>query len=367
MQQLIFACIYKQICTIKNDVKKIILSLEEEIKNISLILLSDYKKGFLTYEIIQYIISMANIHGIPVLVDVKDPNYKKYENATILKPNRKELQILSQKAVNTLEEIIEAAEWLCKEVNCKYVLTTLGSEGMVLVDKEGLVSKISSVAKEIYDVTGAGDTTIAYLAVELTKGKNVCEAMKVANYAAGIQVSKLGTSVVHPSEIENVMQKKDGFDKWINVYVQEDLQKIRVLEQKNKTIVFTNGCFDILHAGHVNYLRKAKNKGDILVVGINSDASVRRLKGNDRPINNLSDRCAILEALEFVDFVIPFEEDTPLELIKKVRPQILVKGGDYRVENIVGAEFVKEIGGIVDVIPFVNGKSTTNIIAKIKD
>lgn len=352
----------------KDKLEEILKRLEINIKQYGLFLISDYKKGFITEEISQFIISLAQRHNIPILIDVKDTNIKKYSGATVLKPNKNELQLLTGRNIETEEDMILAARWLCNVAESKYVLTTLGDKGMLLVDKNGLISRISSVAQEVYDVTGAGDTTIAYLASEILRGKDIRNAMVIANYAAGIQVSKVGTSVVYPDEVKKAMQMQDGniLNKCLNMYEYHGLQEIEVLHGKNKKIVFTNGCFDILHAGHVDYLKKARNKGDILVVGINSDASVRRLKGDKRPINNIQDRCMILSALTFVDYVIPFEEDTPLELIMKVKPHVLVKGGDYTIDNIVGADFVKDHGGVVETISFVQGKSTTNIINKIK-
>lgn len=195
------------------------------------------------------------------------------------------------------------------------------------------------------------------------------ESVKTANYAAGIQVSKVGTSIVHLEEVERAMKEEENLDrrKILDFYSSEGLVGLKDEKRKGKKIVFTNGCFDILHMGHVTYLKQAKKLGDILVVGINSDASITRLKGRKRPINTLSDRMQLLSELETVDYVVSFEEDTPLELIQAIEPDVLVKGGDYNVEDVVGAGFVKKAGGSITIIPFVQGRSTTNIINRIQE
>lgn len=325
--------------------EKVLKNLERDIDKYGLILLSDYKKGLLSYDLTQRIIGIAKKNKVPVYIDVKDPNTEKYRGATLLKPNRKELSDLSGMSVKTIDEAENAAIHLCNIAECNYVLTTLGADGMLLVNRNQVLKKIESVAREVYDVTGAGDTSLAYLAAEIVLGHDLEYAMEISNVAAGIQVGKVGTSVVYPEE------------------VRAELSKQKFIRSR---IVFTNGCFDILHAGHVSYLKKAKELGDRLVVGINSDESVRRLKGNGRPINKLEDRIAVLSALDCVDEVIPFEEDTPLELIKRVHPDVLVKGNDYTVENIVGADFVLSYGGDVKTIPLLQGRSTTGIAKRMR-
>ncbi|XME04328.1 D-glycero-beta-D-manno-heptose 1-phosphate adenylyltransferase [Lachnospiraceae bacterium C1.1] len=319
-------------------------TIESGIDEYGLVLISDYKKGFITESISQRLINICRGKDIPVLVDVKDRNLRKYKNATLIKPNRGELHELSGLPVSTVEEVAKASRTLCKMTACKYVLTTLGSEGMILVDENQIIKSIKGDAREVYDVTGAGDTSIAYLAVSILQGKSIEDAMHIANIAAGIQVGKVGTSIVKPEEVELAMQKN-----WLV-----------------KKTVFTNGCFDILHSGHIEFLNKARALGDRLIVGINSDESVRRLKGDERPINTLEDRMAVLKALSCVDEVLPFNEDTPLELIRKIHPDILVKGGDYELHNIVGADDVLAYGGEVKIIDYKQGKSTTTIISKIK-
>ena len=351
-----------------DDIKSAIAKICDNIADYGLILISDYKKGFLSFELTQLLISLGRDNDIPVIIDVKDSDYNKYKGAYLLKPNKKELAALAGKEIDSRDTAIDSSIKLCQDANCKYILTTLGSGGMILCDKNGLLSSVKTVAREVFDVTGAGDTSIAYLAYGLLMGKSVEYSMELSNYAASVQVSKVGTSTVTPDEVAKAMQKTDSLDeKCLASYASDDLAPIKDAKASGKKVVFTNGCFDILHAGHVTYLKKARELGDILVVGLNSDASIKRLKGDSRPVNGLEDRALVLSALGFIDYVIPFEEDTPYELIKAVVPDILVKGGDYEIKDIVGRDIVEENGGKVMTIPLVEGKSTTNTINRMKE
>ena len=343
--------------------KKMLGKLEKEIDCYHLILLSDYLKGLFTYDFTQGILELAHEHNIPAIIDVKDPHVEKYYGAYLLKPNLKEISDLTGMSVCTNEEIIEAAQTLCKRCDCKFVLCTCGARGMVLVGENHPPFFIAAEGKDVFDVSGAGDTTIAYLAAAMANGMNMNDAVLIANYAAGIQVGKVGTSSVYMQEVRDFLSNKDNGTSHKILYPQD----VEMLRQNNvnKKIVFTNGCFDILHVGHKRYLQQAATLGDILVVGVNSDDSVRHLKGPSRPVNNEQDRAEILCAFGFVDYVVIFSEDTPYELIKKIQPDILVKGGDYKLENVVGSDIVENRGGKVEIIPFVDGKSTTNIINKM--
>lgn len=346
----------------KVESNMLLKKLQKVIGNFDLILMSDYLKGLLTQEFTQGVIKMARKHDIPVVIDVKDPKYGKYYGATLLKPNLNELRSLTGKNVQTDEEIVEAAEELRKRSNCQYVLTTLGAKGMVLVG-DGEPYFVKSLAREVYDVSGAGDTTIAYLATCMANEMPIRESVDIANYAAGIQVGKVGTSSVSWQEVRDLISNEDhGIAH--KILSAEELNSFRK-DNAQKKIVFTNGCFDILHVGHKRYLQQAATLGDILVVGVNSDASVRRLKGPTRPVNNEQDRAEMLSALGFIDYVVIFDEDTPYELIKKIQPDVLVKGGDYKPEEVVGKDIVEARGGQLELISFVEGKSTTNIIKKI--
>ena len=344
--------------------------LEETISRFDLIILSDYLKGLLTYDFTQGVIQIARNANKKVIIDVKDPNVEKYTGAYLLKPNLKEVRDLTKMPAQTDEEIIEASRYLCEQCKTEYALTTCGGRGMVLVAKDGTAHKIDCIPQEVYDVTGAGDTVIAYLGTCMANGIELEKAMDIANIAAGIQVSKVGTSSVYISEIEEYLGKnaRKNIEKQINTYKVISWKDISALKRRigNKTVVFTNGCFDILHIGHVRYLKQASLLGDLLIVGLNSDASVKRLKGEERPINCQEDRAELLAALEFIDYVVIFDEDTPYELIQAIQPDVLVKGGDYKPEQVVGRDIVEAKGGRLELIPFVAGKSTTNIVNKIK-
>ena len=334
------------------DCERLISALENKIDTFDLILLSDYLKGLLTYDFTQAVIHMASDKNIPVIIDVKDPKSEKYAGATLLKPNLKELRDLTGMKAESDDEIVAASEELRK------------SRDVQVLVGDGEPYFIPAFGQEVFDVTGAGDTTIAYLGACMVNGFSMRESVDIANTAAGIQVSKVGTSSVYWSEIRSrlVDQTETADHKIISGRAIETFRR----DHEKQRIVFTNGCFDILHVGHIRYLQEAARLGDILIVGLNSDASVKRLKGPERPINNENERAEMLGALGFIDYVAIFEEDTPLELIKMIQPDVLVKGGDYEPDEVVGKKEVEERGGKLVLIPFVEGKSTTNIIEKIK-
>lgn len=363
-QQVLRSDVEKVVNITDEEADNITALLEKRIDEFSIVIISDYSKGLLTKYFTQKVISLANDRKIPVLVDVKDVRFEKYSGAYLLKPNKKELHALTEMPVNNKDEIVAAASMLLKKASCNYVLATLGADGMVLVG-DGNPYWISATDKEVFDVTGAGDTAIAYLACSLMDGKDIREAVEIANIASGIQVSKLGTSPVYTWEVkEDIKQAERGVLK--KFLRKSEIERFREEHKKSK-IVFTNGCFDILHCGHLRYLQEAKKLGDILIVGLNSDSSVKELKGENRPINSEMERAEMLCSLEFVDYVVLFSENNPYNLIKVVQPDILVKGADYNVENVIGKDLVEERGGRVELITFVEGKSTTNIISKIAD
>lgn len=346
----------------KTKSDELLKKLKGVIDQFDLLLLSDYMKGFLSRDLCQGVIKMAVAKGIPVIVDVKDPNYGKYYGATLLKPNLSELRMLMGLNAQTDDEIVSASEELRKRSQCQYILTTMGARGMVLVG-DGAPYFVKSKVREVFDVSGAGDTTIAYLATCMASGFSIRDSVDFANLAAGIQVGKVGTSSVSIEEVRMAFDN-EGFRNSRKMLSWEESAELRA-EKSDKKIVFTNGCFDILHVGHIRYLKQASKLGDLLVVGLNSDESVKRLKGSDRPVNSEMDRAEMLSSLGFVDYVVVFEEDTPYNLIKAIQPDILVKGGDYRPEDVVGKDIVESRGGKVQILPFVEGKSTTSIINKI--
>ncbi len=329
------------------------------------ILLSDYHKGVLTQRVIETAIAAARQGGIPVLVDPKGSDFARYRGVTILTPNRREAEIASGVAIRDLESLERAAGVIMDTAGLDHLLITRSEEGMSLFSRSGEAVHIPTVAREVFDVSGAGDTVLASLAVGMAAGLGMSESARLANTAAGIAVAKLGTSTVSPAEIIDAVAQthRDSDSKIKNLDV---LTAIIAAEKgRGKRIVFTNGCFDLLHAGHVKYLQKARGLGDLLVLGLNSDASVRRLKGEKRPLIGEDERAHILAALDCIDYVVLFDDDTPLALITQLKPHILVKGGDYTPEGVVGREVVEAYGGRVELVPFVDCKSTTNIIERV--
>ena len=343
----------------------ILAYLEANCASFDVIVVSDYLKGVLTPEVLTAVCQAGRQLAIPVVVDPKGNDYGKYRGATLLTPNRKEAEIASGVAIGDLESLERAAGGLLHGLELDALLITRSEAGMSLFQRLGESVHIPTVAREVFDVTGAGDTVISVLSLGLACGLSLPEAAWIANVAAGIAVGKLGTSTVSPQEIvaEVGHGMKDSDSKIKNLDVLAHL--VASERSRGKKIVFTNGCFDLLHVGHVKYLQKARELGDLLVVGLNSDASVRRLKGERRPLIEEAERAHILAALDCIDFVVLFDEDTPLRLIEAVAPDILVKGGDYRVEEVVGRELVEARGGRVELVQFVDGRSTSRIIEKI--
>jgi D-beta-D-heptose 7-phosphate kinase / D-beta-D-heptose 1-phosphate adenosyltransferase len=330
-----------------------------------IILVSDYGKGVLTPRVLDGVIAFARERGVPVIVDPKGSNFSKYRGATIITPNRKEAETASRIPILDDESLGRAASFLLKEGEYDALLVTRSSEGMSLFPRGREAVHIPTVAREVYDVTGAGDTVVAALGLGLACGAGFDEASRLANVAAGIAVGKVGTSIVFPEEIIGSIRHEhpDSDNKIKNLDTLADV--IEGEKRKGRRVAFTNGCFDLLHVGHVKYLQKARTYGDLLVLGLNSDASVRRLKGEKRPLIGQSERAHILAALDCIDYVVIFDEDTPIRLLETLRPHVLVKGGDYTPDRVVGKDLVESYGGRVELVDFVDGKSTTNIIEKI--
>ena len=326
------------------------------------VILSDYKKGVCTEKMCQSVMDTAHRMGKKVFVDPKRTDWYRYRNADLIKPNFAEFcAVVGKNLKNSESDILETAPTVLERYKLGALLVTRSQYGMTLVGAGREADTFDAVQKEVYDVSGAGDTALAALAAGWCWGCNLKEAVRLSNVASGIAVGRIGTCTVGKQELlENLQGTAEKGSVSIAVEMPELSERLFEWRQKNKKIIFTNGCFDILHRGHVDYLQKAKALGDILVVGVNSDASVKRLKGESRPINTVQDRAYLLKAMDCVDEVIVFEEDTPYELIKAVQPDILVKGGDYRVEDVVGREFAGE----VRILPFVEGYSTSELIKK---
>ncbi|EID4796939.1 D-glycero-beta-D-manno-heptose-7-phosphate kinase [Campylobacter lari] len=318
-------------------------------KDYDAIILSDYAKGVLTSKVTKALIEHANTLNLPILIDPKGSDFSKYQNATLLTPNKKEaIQALGVEKIDNLEKALKK---LKDNLNLAYSIITLSEEGIALFDEK--LHIIPAKALEVYDVTGAGDSVIAMLAYALALKVDIVKACELANDAAAVVVAKVGSVSVSLEEIKNL--KKASFEDKIKS--KEELVKLI----QNQKVVFTNGCFDIMHYGHIKYLEKAKKLGDILVVGLNSDESVKRLKGNSRPINLEFQRACMLASMYFVDYVVIFNDDTPYELIEFLKPDVLVKGADYKGKEVVGSNLVKK----VELIDFEDGFSTTNIINRI--
>jgi D-beta-D-heptose 7-phosphate kinase/D-beta-D-heptose 1-phosphate adenosyltransferase len=339
--------------------------IRDHINEFKVVVLSDYNKGVLTPAVIAATVSAAAAAAIPVLVDPKGIDYSRYRGATLLTPNRKEAEAASGITIRDAATLAQAADTIMADVGLQHLLITRSEEGMSLFTAGAEAVHIPTVAREVFDVSGAGDTVLATLAVGMASGCTMAEAAGLANVAAGIAVGKLGTSIVTPQEIIDAvaLSHRDSDSKIKCLDVLSPL--IAAEKAAGKRIVFTNGCFDLLHAGHVKYLQKARSLGDLLILGLNSDASVRRLKGPKRPLICQDERAHILAALDCIDYVVLFDEDTPLELITALRPDILAKGGDYALEGVVGREIVEADGGRVELVSFVEGKSTTNLIERI--
>ena len=318
--------------------------IERNLENFGAVLLSDYGKGVLTQSLCERVINACNKLNIPVLIDPKGKDYSKYKNATLLTPNKKEASEATKILIKDEDSLKAAIKTLKDELNLKYSIITLSENGIALFERE--LEIFGAKAKEVFDVTGAGDTVLAMLGYMLATGKDIKEAIKTANF----------------SEIEELLRSRASANFEYKLKSADEVAEI-LARRGEKKLVFTNGCFDILHAGHVKYLAKARDFGDILVVGLNSDASVKRLKGEARPVNSQLDRANILCSLGFVDYVVIFDEDTPLNLIEKLRPDILVKGADYAGKEVVGSNIVSD----VRLVEFVEGKSTTSIIKRIEN
>lgn len=331
------------------------------------IIISDYSKGVISERLLSHIIKLANDRGIFVTVDPKGESYDRYRGTDAITPNLREAELASGIKIKDDETLKEAAEKIIERTESHFVLITRGGDGISYFSKHGEHGTVPSHPVEVFDVTGAGDTaasvfTLAFLASYLLE-----EAVKIANAAAGIVVSRIGTASVTQSDINAHFAKEEEKEK-SKISTRSALAKtLAGMRAMGRKIVFTNGCFDLFHTGHLKLLREARKLGNTLVVAINSDESVRKLKGAGRPYITQADRLILLAALDCVDYLVVFKEDTPLELIKELKPDILVKGGDYKLEDVVGGKFVKSYGGRVKIVPLVKGVSTSSLAEKIKN
>ena len=370
-----YVCENQQILRVDNEIEspiskvletKIIKLLKNKINDYDVIVLSDYNKGVLTDTLIKKIIKIAQHFKKILIVDPKKKDFSVYAGATFITPNFKELK----SSVNTFNInsknnndnlVIKLSKQIINKFKFKAVITTRSSDGISVVTDAGSFFHLPSEAKEVFDVSGAGDTVLAYLSTSISKGKSLESSVKISNIAAGLAVGKFGTSVVSIGEVDNIKQIKN-----IKVVTNQNLSKALKDYDSNKIIGFTNGCFDLLHTGHISYLKSAKQKCDILILGLNSDESIKKLKGKNRPIVELKDRVEILSSFPFIDKIVIFDEVTPIKLIKRIKPNIIFKGKDYKKQDVVGFRESKKWQGRVILIDFIKNKSTTNLIERIK-
>jgi D-beta-D-heptose 7-phosphate kinase/D-beta-D-heptose 1-phosphate adenosyltransferase len=352
---------------LKNEQYQKLLELyKRKLSQVDIVCLQDYNKGLFEENFCRSLIRLAESAGKKVLVDpAPKVDFAKYSHSSAITPNRMEASIASGVEIKTVDDAAEAAKILADKLNLKAVIITLDKEGAYL-KTDRLQEHIPTVARRVYDVTGAGDMVLAALAATLAAGVDYKTAVQIANIAGGIEVEKFGTATVSIEEMVNeLMSRKQKSGSKIRS-IDQLTQQLKWHRAHNQKIVFTNGCFDVLHRGHIEFLSFCKKQGDIVVLALNSDKSVKMVKGPDRPINNQLDRAAVLSALESVDYIVIFEEPDPLEIIKKVRPDVLVKGQDWAEKGVVGREFVESIGSKVVLAPLVEGKSTTGVIEKLK-
>lgn len=337
-------------------------SLEQQLPQAGAVILSDYGKGTLGH--VEDLIALARHAGVPVLVDPKGNDFERYRGATLITPNMHEFETIVGKCRNDAE-LEEKGQTLMRALHLDALLVTRSERGMTLLQKGQDAVHLPAQAREVFDVTGAGDTVISVLATALAAGVALPQATALANLAAGIVVSKLGTATVSPQELAEALYAERVLEGGI---VTEDtlIAQVEAAKRRGEKIIMTNGCFDILHSGHVAYLQQARQLGDRLIVAVNTDETVRQLKGADRPVNTLERRMHVLAALECVDWVLPFVEETPTRLICAVKPDVLVKGGDNDPDKIPGGQCVREAGGEVKVLTYVENVSTTGIISSIR-
>jgi D-beta-D-heptose 7-phosphate kinase/D-beta-D-heptose 1-phosphate adenosyltransferase len=347
---------------IGRDISRLEAAFSDVVESHDIVVCSDYGKG--TLRDVQALIAICRQKNIPVLIDPKGTDFEKYAGASLVTPNLAEFEAIVGPCESE-DELVEKGRRLCEQYSFEALLITRSEHGMSLIQNNGEVLHLPTRAREVYDVTGAGDTVISTLAAALAAGDDRPNAVALSNLAAGIVVGKLGTASVTPEELYQEIHRHIAVKRGV-VSQQELLTAVKQCRQRGEVIVMTNGCFDILHAGHVTYLQQAREQGDRLIVAVNVDETVRELKGEDRPVNPLEHRMRMLAALECVDWVLPFEEETPERLICELLPDVLVKGGDNDPDKIPGGDCVRKNGGEVRVLSYVAGVSTTEIIGTIR-
>ncbi|MHB1036692.1 MAG: D-glycero-beta-D-manno-heptose 1-phosphate adenylyltransferase [Pirellulales bacterium] len=331
-----------------------------------MILVSDYGKGVCTERLVQTVIGLARMSGVPVLVDpFRGADYTRYQGATAITPNRAEAEVVAGRKIARPEDALELGRGLCRDLDLEMAIITLDRDGMALVRRDGQGGLLPTRPRAVYDITGAGDMVLAMVGMALAAGASPEDAIRLGNIAGGLEVEQVGVAVIRRDAIRSeLLSARHGAPAKL-VTLDQLAAQVASHRCRGESIVFTNGCFDLLHVGHVTCLEDASTMGDVLVVGINSDAGVRRLKGVQRPVIGQADRAAMLAALACVDYVVVFDEDTPHEILRAIRPDILVKGGTYAPAEVVGHELVEAYGGRVRVTRTVEGISTSGILASL--
>jgi D-beta-D-heptose 7-phosphate kinase/D-beta-D-heptose 1-phosphate adenosyltransferase len=349
----------------RQDQKRLLAAVNARLADAHALVLSDYAKGVLTEDLCRSLIRSARALDLPVLVDPKGKDFRRYTGATLVTPNRGELSLATGASSQDLGTLLNAATAMRETLALEFLVVTLSEQGMVLIESDGN-HQIPAVAREVFDVSGAGDTVIATFAAGLAAGLGHVDTAHLANLAAGVVVGKVGTASVTGGELLAAISGESALEQAAKVCgPAAAAAQVSRWQADGERVVFTNGCFDLLHVGHVTYLERARRHGHHLVVGLNTDDSVRRLKGPERPLIRQDDRARVLAALASVDRVVLFDEDTPLRLIEQLRPDVLVKGADYSEDQVVGAEQVRSWGGRVVLVPLVEDRSTTGIIERM--
>jgi D-beta-D-heptose 7-phosphate kinase/D-beta-D-heptose 1-phosphate adenosyltransferase len=345
--------------------QRLLAAYESALADSEIVILSDYAKGVLSNSVLAQAISIARRAGKRIIVDPKSESFEKYRGATVLTPNRHELQAACRFECATDEAVVRGARQILEEGICEILVVTRGKDGMSMIRSNGDFLHLRTTAREVFDVSGAGDTVVATMTAAIAAGADIGDACTLANLAAGIVVGKHGTAIATSDEMIAALRPQYGPSDTHQLFSQD--RAVRMAQDWRNhglTVAFTNGCFDLLHPGHISLLDQARREADRLIVGINSDASVRRLKGPARPLQSEIARATVLASLKSVDAVVIFEEDTPLQLIEVLNPDVLVKGADYTVDQVVGADFVAKRGGRVFLAELIPGHSTTSTLKR---
>ena len=348
----------------KEPALELVEKLKQQVVKYDVLVISDYAKGALQF--VEQMIAAAIAVKVPVLVDPKGLDFSRYQGATLVKPNQSEFESIVGEALDT-DVLVMKADQLIKDLQLDALLVTRSEHGMALVTSSEAPYLLQSQAQEVFDVTGAGDTVMAALATGFASGMSLQNAVHLANQAASVVVRKVGTSTVSKAELDEAIKASMRHKGYVAMNEDELLELVQLAQKNGEKVVITNGCFDLLHSGHVRYLNEAAKLGERLIVAVNSDESVHILKGPTRPIVGLAGRMELLSALSCVDWVVPFNEETPERLICKIKPDVLVKGGDYKPSDIAGSKCVWDNGGHVEVLSFWEGYSTTGLVNKIQE